>query len=81
VRCRNLNVHQRGGRLGNILCFFSGNSIFIQCSDHGCKRWTRLTLNVPGVELDLSTAGISQQVMPRNWAMKATPAAVAVREG
>ena len=48
---------------GNILIAFNKDSIFVKCQDRDCKRWSKITVNIPGVEIDLSKAGIIQEVM------------------
>lgn len=64
IRCAS-DVHKK--HQGNILCAFEGNTIYIKCNDRDCKRWTKLTLNVPGIEIDLSDAGIVQESLPENY--------------
>lgn len=75
VRCES-EIHTK--RPGNILCAFDGNSIFILCQDRDCKRWTRLTLNVPGISLNLNDAGITQEAMPKGYHLTLEPAQTAV---
>jgi hypothetical protein len=52
---------------GNILCAFEGNNLYILCQDRDCKRFTKLTINIPGVNLNLQDAGITQEAMPRGY--------------
>ena len=80
VRCFNPEVHQRSEGSGNILCFVRGDSIFIKCTDQGCKRWTRLMFRIPGVNVDFSEAAIIQKLMPVNYHFEATPAKTVIEE-
>jgi hypothetical protein len=52
---------------GNILLAYKDNSIFVKCNDRACKRWTNLTINIPGINLNLSDAGITQEVLPEDY--------------
>jgi predicted unusual protein kinase regulating ubiquinone biosynthesis (AarF/ABC1/UbiB family) len=65
---------------GNILLAFDKNRIFVHCPDRGCGRWTRFTINVPGVELDFSDAGILQEVLPKDYHLHLEPATTVVGE-
>jgi len=74
VRCFNETLHRRSDGVGNILCFIRGDSIFLKCTDQGCKRWTRLLFRIPGVNVDFSQAAIIQRLMPENYRFQAVPA-------
>lgn len=68
IRCNNPTVHTGRDRFpgeGNILCFVRDNSIYIQCNNHHCYRWTKLTFDLPGQKIDLSQAAITQELMPK----------------
>lgn len=52
---------------GNILLVVSGNSILTKCRDASCKRWTKITFEIPGFKINLSEAGITQEVLPENY--------------
>jgi hypothetical protein len=43
------------------------NGFFVKCSDKDCRRWTKITLNIPGVKLNFTKAGITQEVLPENY--------------
>jgi len=67
VRCRNSHVHYRSEGVGNILFVIGGNSIYAKCTDRGCKRWTRVEISLPGVNVNFSHAGIVQSLMPKDF--------------
>jgi hypothetical protein len=74
VRCFNKKIHTRSDGVGNVLCFIRGDSIFIKCTDQGCKRWTRLLFRLPGVNVDFDSAVIIQKLMPEGYQFDAIPA-------
>jgi hypothetical protein len=63
IRCQS-DKHQTNG---NILVALSDKSIFVKCNNGVCKSWTKITLNIPGLRLDLSEAGITQEVLPDDY--------------
>ena len=67
ARCRNNRVHFRSDGVGNILFVMEGNSIYAKCTDRGCKRWTRMEISLPGVNIDFSNAALIQSLMPKNF--------------
>jgi len=52
---------------GNILLAVQGNKIFVKCRNSDCRRWTRLTIRIPGINIDLEDAGILQEIMPDGY--------------
>jgi hypothetical protein len=78
IRCIGEN-HEEGR--GNILLALDGDSIFVKCQDRNCRRWVRITLHIPGVSIDLSEAGIVQEVLPENTFLDLKPATVVVSDG
>lgn len=75
IRCQS-KIH--GDRGGNLVCAVVNNAIYIKCQDRDCKRWTKLTINVPGIKIDFSSAGIVQEVMPQDYHLHLEPAPVVV---
>jgi len=73
VRCSNHKTHN-----GNILAVVDKGAVYIKCPDRGCRRWTKITLNLPGLNIDLRDAGIMQQVMPENYHLTLEPATTVV---
>lgn len=63
---------------GNILLAFDRNRIYVKCSNRSCRRWTRITLKIPGLQIDLSDAGIVQDVMPEGYHLHLEAATVLV---
>jgi hypothetical protein len=83
VKCNNTSVHNNPDKEpgeGNILAFFRGNSIYIKCSDHRCKRWNKITINLPGCNLDFSNAGFIQTKMSKKYHFDAIKAPVVIEE-
>jgi hypothetical protein len=77
IRCQG-KTH--GDRQGNILIAISGPSVYIKCQDRDCRRWTKLTFNIPGLKLDLSVAGVLQEVLPEGYHLDLEPAMTVVGE-
>ena len=67
LRCRNKESHKIKNGKGKILVVFDGNDIYAYCNDRGCKRWTKITVSIPGININFSNAAITQQVMPDNF--------------
>ena len=70
IKCNNTSVHNDGNKepgVGNILMFMRRDSLFIQCSNHRCKRWNKIKIKIPGVNFDLSNASFVQSKMPKNY--------------
>lgn len=64
VRCQS---DKCGKENSNILFAFDGNSIYVKCRDWDCKRWTKISVIIPGAEIDFSKCGIVQEVLPENY--------------
>jgi hypothetical protein len=75
IRCQG---QTHGERQGNILVAISGPSIYVKCQDRDCHRWTKITLNIPGLKIDLSTAGMVQEVLPDGYHLDLEPAVTVV---
>lgn len=69
VRCQAEYHLKHNPSGGNIVLMFQGNSIFAKCDRGGCKRWTKLSISFPGVEVDFSKAAFSQKTMPKNFTL------------
>ena len=77
VRCQG-SIHTK--HEGNILIAYSGSEIFVKCNDRDCKRWTKITITIPGLKIDLSEAGITQEVMPPDYHLHLQAATTVVSE-
>jgi hypothetical protein len=75
IRCQS-PTHR--GLQGNILIAVSGSTIFAKCNDRDCHRWTRITINIPGVNINLSEAGIVQESLPEGYHLDLEPATTVV---
>jgi hypothetical protein len=69
-----------GNEKPNILLAFEGNSIFVKCRDWDCKRFTKITVNIPGIKIDFKDAGIIQEVLPADYHLSLEPACSVVGE-
>jgi hypothetical protein len=70
IRCYNPNVHkemQYEKGEGRMLAIFRKNFIFLKCGSHHCKRWTRIKIDVPGVNLDFSNVAFTKKIMPKRY--------------
>jgi hypothetical protein len=65
---------------GNILLAFDKNRIYVKCRNRDCKRWTRITLKIPGLCIDLADAGIVQEVLPEDYHLHLENATVVVSD-
>ncbi len=77
IRCRG-PIHTK--HEGNILVAYEGNNIFVKCNDRDCKLWTKLTINIPGINLDLSESGIVQEALPPDYHLHLQPATTVIAE-
>jgi hypothetical protein len=77
IRCQG-SIHTK--HEGNILIAYSGPDLFLKCNDRDCKRWTKITINIPGLKIDLSEAGITQEVLPQDYHLHLQPATTVVSE-
>lgn len=70
---KKLNIESKGDKpakrtvSGNVLCFFERGNIYIKCADRNCKRWTCISFEFPGINIDFTQAAVSQKLMPRNY--------------
>lgn len=60
IRCQN---HDNG----NVICVIADNGIIVRCHDGTCRRWTKITFNIPGIRLNLKKAGITQELLPEKY--------------
>ena len=75
IRCAG-KIH--GDHLGNILLAIGKDCLFVKCQDRACKQWTKITLNIPGIDLDLAEVGIVQENLPADYHIHITPATTVV---
>jgi len=83
VKCNNTKVHTYKNREygeGNVLMFFKGNSIYLRCTDNKCKVWNKITIQIPGVNIDLSKAALQQKKMPKDHKFFASTAPIVIEE-
>ena len=61
-RCKNGEAHKRNGKAvdGHVVGFVGKNFITMRCTDAYCRHWTTLKFDLPGINLDLRKAGITQ---------------------
>jgi len=72
IRCASKNVHKgpfvvKGQTAHNMLLVVDGDCIYAKCPDKGCKRWNRVKITIPGVNLDLSKVAFTQDIMPKGF--------------
>lgn len=75
IRCS--DPHCNHGE-GNVLLSFDGDKIYVKCRNRDCRLITRITLRIPGINLDLNSAGIVQEVLPEDYHMTMEPATTVV---
>jgi len=75
VRCQS---DKCGKEKSNILFAIEGNSIYVKCRDWDCKKWSKISFVVPGLEIDLSKCGIVQEALPEDYHLHIEPAASVV---
>lgn len=80
IKCHNPEDHAATDGVGNILCFVRGDSVFIKCSRSECKRWTRIMIRIPGVNVNLENAAFIQKLMPQGYHFDALPAKTVIEE-
>ncbi len=83
IKCNNNEIHNHSNReigVGNVLMFYKGNSIYIKCTDNKCKVWNKITINIPGINIDFSKAALQQKKMPRDYVFSAKTAPVIIEE-
>lgn len=62
IKCKHVKAHTHG----RLLAIIRDNSIFIKCKHTQCKRWTKLTISFPGIDLDFTKAAITQEFVSKN---------------
>lgn len=70
IRCRNKDAHEYYNGIGNILIVFDKNKLYVKCSERSCNRWTELTINFPGINIDFSKALIEQRLVSKGHRFK-----------
>lgn len=75
IRCSGFNCNHE---TGNILLAFAKDRIYVKCRNRDCRRWTRITLRIPGISIDLNDAGIVQEVLPEDYHLNLETATVVV---
>lgn len=65
LRCQN-PVHEIK-ESGNLLFVVDKDSLYVKCNDRGCKRWTRITIQQPGVESNYNNAIFETVPMPEGF--------------
>lgn len=68
IRCRNVKVHPRG--TGHILMVYDNDYIYVRCSERSCRRWARIKISFPGINMNFENAAIEQELMPVNHRFK-----------
>ena len=61
IRCRNKDNHERVSGIGNTLLLFDKNVIYAKCGWESCKAHWKITINIPGVNLNLNEAAFIQE--------------------
>jgi hypothetical protein len=81
-RCKNADAHTQGGQHsdGNIVAFLGKNQIVVRCNDRNCRAWVVLTLDFPGISIDLRKAGVTQSTLPSTQIFNALRAPVVIEE-
>ena len=77
IRCSDSNCNHGNG---NILLVFDADKIYVKCRNSSCKLFTRLTVKIPGINVDFSTAGIVQDTLPPDYHLDFKPASTVVVE-
>jgi hypothetical protein len=83
-RCKNGASHLKEGTQvdGNIVAFIGKNTIVVRCGDRKCRAWNVLKFQLPGIDLDLRQAGVTQTVIADpNIVFKSARAPVIIDEG
>jgi hypothetical protein len=53
---------------GNILLVFHRESIFLRHKNPEGGYWEKITVRIPGINIDLSTAALTQKILPERFA-------------
>jgi hypothetical protein len=64
----------------NIILAFGKNTIFVRCNDKFCKRWLRIRVNIPGINLNFHKAGFTQELLPKEYHLHLEQATTVVSE-
>jgi len=67
VRCQAENHLRHNASGGNMVMILEGNSIYAKCGHGTCQKWTRLTVNIPGVNFDFSNVSFTQETLPKTF--------------
>ena len=67
VRCQSKYHLDHNPSGGNMMLMIDGDSIYVRCNHGTCRRWTKLTIGLPGVDVDFSKASFKQETMPKNF--------------
>jgi len=69
------NNHQ-----ANIIAAFGKNTIFVRCNDRYCKRWLRIRIMMPGLNINFQKAGFVQELLPKDYHLHLKQATVVVSQ-
>jgi len=67
VRCQAQYHLDHNASGGNMVLILEGNSIYVRCGRGTCKRWTKLSIDVPGIDFDFSKVAFTQETLPKNF--------------
>ena len=67
VRCQSKYHLEHNPSGGNMMMMLEGNSIYVRCNHGTCRRWNKISVSLPGVNVDFSKAALSQEIMPKNF--------------
>lgn len=65
---------------GNVLLAFDRNRIYVKCRNRDCKKITRLTIRIHGININFNDAGIVQEVLPEDYHLDLERATTVVGE-
>ena len=77
LRCSDSNCNHYNG---NILLAFSGDRIFVRCPNRSCRLLSRITVRIPGININFDNAAITQEVLPKDHHLTIEPATTVVVE-
>jgi len=64
IRCGDPNCNHGEGSL---LLSFDGDRMYVRCRNRDCRKITRITFRIPGINLDFNNAGIVQETLPEDF--------------
>jgi len=71
IRCENSKEHYLSkNKRGDILVVLGENSVYAKCTERKCKQWWKITIDIPGIDLNLSNCGVTMEAMPKNFKFK-----------